>query len=528
MSASIWNPSTYPRFDTLAYLRQDATVEEWQNALDNYYFIFAYPEAVYTFTNELRVPAGRTIFLQKATVQFNVVGNLYGFFVENDVTITNGKISHINTTDEPGVNGSFRSCVTVGSFNAGPGVGRKGVLLDRLELTTVRPDGQCVSYYADSCFLEIIRCTVTNLGTAKNGIAAHWSLETGTPADGTRHPSMIKIIQNKFVDFVVGVYTSAAYNIAIEQNKFVDCETGINLYRGDYSNVYPIQGDADLIAKNFSVKFNTILNASIGIEVDGVEGIPAAQDIVEAEITWNSIIGSSTGVSTDKAIAIRGCADLGIYHNTFKNYAGYGIDINGTAKNIKIKYNKFSTCGQAAVWSRDGDLIDFVVIAENQFFLNAADNAASDKPHIRICSTATNWSVYGNKFGAVGETATVSVLMTPGHLNTALYDNHTAYLAAGYAYRTSGATSLSTTASSRMDFRNNTAAVGIIVYDGSPCSEIFGPLANLKVYNDAAPGVGTWSVGDRVERVTRTVGQPKAWSCTVAGTPGTWVSEGNL
>ena len=44
----------------------------------------------------------------------------------------------------------------------------------------------------------------------------------------------------------------------------------------------------------------------------------------------------------------------------------------------------------------------------------------------------------------------------------------------------------------------------------------------------AAPTTGTWKLGDRVVNVAPTVGQPKAWVCTVAGAPGTWVSEGNL
>lgn len=37
-----------------------------------------------------------------------------------------------------------------------------------------------------------------------------------------------------------------------------------------------------------------------------------------------------------------------------------------------------------------------------------------------------------------------------------------------------------------------------------------------------------WNVGDRAIFDVPAVGQPKAWVCTVAGTPGTWVSEGNL
>lgn len=44
----------------------------------------------------------------------------------------------------------------------------------------------------------------------------------------------------------------------------------------------------------------------------------------------------------------------------------------------------------------------------------------------------------------------------------------------------------------------------------------------------AAPTAGTWPVGAIVKNSAPAVGQPKGWVCTVAGTPGTWVSEGNL
>jgi hypothetical protein len=37
-----------------------------------------------------------------------------------------------------------------------------------------------------------------------------------------------------------------------------------------------------------------------------------------------------------------------------------------------------------------------------------------------------------------------------------------------------------------------------------------------------------WRAGDRALREVPATGQPKAWVCTVSGTPGTWVSEGNL
>lgn len=50
----------------------------------------------------------------------------------------------------------------------------------------------------------------------------------------------------------------------------------------------------------------------------------------------------------------------------------------------------------------------------------------------------------------------------------------------------------------------------------------------IELNGAAAPGVGTWAIGDRVNQTVPVVGQPKGWRCTVAGAPGTWVSEGNL
>lgn len=53
---------------------------------------------------------------------------------------------------------------------------------------------------------------------------------------------------------------------------------------------------------------------------------------------------------------------------------------------------------------------------------------------------------------------------------------------------------------------------------------------NIIMLGTAAPTSTrmSWSVGDRVINSAPAVGQPKGWICTVAGSPGTWVSEGNL
>jgi hypothetical protein len=89
------------------------------------------------------------------------------------------------------------------------------------------------------------------------------------------------------------------------------------------------------------------------------------------------------------------------------------------------------------------------------------------------------------------------------------------------------------------------AAMRLRIYAGTGLTEVtkglrvvgdalFPPKTDLTAqsagiyYGTAAPASGTFTIGSRVLNSTPAVGQPKGWICTVSGTPGTWVSEGNL
>lgn len=56
----------------------------------------------------------------------------------------------------------------------------------------------------------------------------------------------------------------------------------------------------------------------------------------------------------------------------------------------------------------------------------------------------------------------------------------------------------------------------------------FGFGAHSIFWGTEPPTKGTWAQGDRGFNTSATIGHPKGWVCTVGGTPGTWVSEGNL
>ena len=68
------------------------------------------------------------------------------------------------------------------------------------------------------------------------------------------------------------------------------------------------------------------------------------------------------------------------------------------------------------------------------------------------------------------------------------------------------------------------------IWIGSKLPKVIYPTYpnNVITYASAAPTSGSWNRGDRVLHSVPAVGSPKGWICTVAGTPGTWVSEGNL
>lgn len=65
-------------------------------------------------------------------------------------------------------------------------------------------------------------------------------------------------------------------------------------------------------------------------------------------------------------------------------------------------------------------------------------------------------------------------------------------------------------------------------------NRVNGNIANTSVggvyerFGDAVPAAGSAIIGDRIEKLTATVGQPKGWRCTGGGSPGTFTSEGNL
>lgn len=108
---------------------------------------------------------------------------------------------------------------------------------------------------------------------------------------------------------------------------------------------------------------------------------------------------------------------------------------------------------------------------------------------------------------------------------TLAFDNLTAYINDSTIFA-----NCSATGTGHILFNNSHVIGALASGDGNSNmiqidSTFTGAVANAY---KTSPSKSTWVIGQRHVNPVPVVGQPKAFVCTVSGTPGTWVSEGNL
>lgn len=117
-----------------------------------------------------------------------------------------------------------------------------------------------------------------------------------------------------------------------------------------------------------------------------------------------------------------------------------------------------------------------------------------------------NSGTYCIQATASSQTIVLGTLLSPGS------GTHTIYALA------SGAKILWYDTAGQRIFQGAASAVG----------DIPGLVPILPYFAAVVPSTGAHFAGEKVFNSAPAVGSPKGWVCTVSGTPGTWVSEGNL
>lgn len=254
-----------------------------------------------------------------------------------------------------------------------------------------------------------------------------------------------------------------------------------------------------------------------------------------------------------KVVAIRASNANGgvIANNIIKGSTGNGIELTNSLDDQLVSNNQISDCVNAGIyitsvnngglsvidaniideaaadgygiWHRGSAVVDQSVITNNSI---RGAKAGTGKSGIRFEGQGITGRVAQNRIDNFDSGINVQSEALANRLgDTCVFDgNEISNSTAGFRFL-----------SSLTDFGFYTnfvyAGNGTNVVDEYSRNTVLPAVSVSPVklfYRNAQPAAGTWAVGDRVINNTPTVGQPKSWVCTVAGTPGTWVSEGNL
>jgi hypothetical protein len=191
-----------------------------------------------------------------------------------------------------------------------------------------------------------------------------------------------------------------------------------------------------------------------------------------------------------------------------------GVDENRAGKSNNNTFDgvKFTRNNLAAGTGRT-DSCSILFSSSNNKAINCNFGQYSQETayiHVSVETTARNTEITGNKFLGV--------------VNT------------GFALR-NGAAGNVEDHDTRTLFADNTIDSSVTplykVSGGTPpiARKWLNPIQNtenVRWSNNFAPTAGTHSQGDEVDQSSPAVGSPIGWTCTVSGTPGTWVAWANL
>jgi hypothetical protein len=296
------------------------------------------------------------------------------------------------------------------------------------------------------------------------------------------------LICENYSESIIGAHGSCQ-NVEI-------CNNFLRFVAGTQLGVYII-----INGKNFNVHHNTIVSEVVGV-IDPSSAAIKCLDLSEhITIESNNIFDMQYGIKADET--------ANIVRNNFKfknnkmiNVA-YGIYMKNFS-NAEIVDNRIIATNHG-IWLTPTQS-DFLNISNNYIEYGSSGTGNGARLENVSGGTVDKLIVMNNKLKIISSSASDGVRIFLGYISLLGTNNKF-----NNAAKTSAILLTSDTSTDMVKrVQNNN--------DGD----------NVVVYATATPTTGTWLKGDRVVNSSPAVGSPKAWVCTVAGTPGTWVSEGNL
>jgi hypothetical protein len=289
-------------------------------------------------------------------------------------------------------------------------------------------------------------------------------------------------------------------------------QSGYELITGNtvtnFQNTAIITGSITVVAATLSGQISVVTNNFI--QNSNGAGICLTTNSTSVEVSNNSLVAN---VSYDIVVIanpartdIAGHTITGnrIFRNINSTAPSIYIDTQSSIKTLSVKNNDIQ--GFEAATVRDAN--SGIYIRQIPSFTTPVTEIVGNK--IRNFY----YGVYGSTY------------YNGGRMASLIYENNL-FQDCSVGFALSSTTNTNTAPLVNNQFVNVTSPVSSPI--GFAVGYIVQRLGDTFIrQSTASPTLGSWAVGDRSMNSTPAVGQPKAWVCTVAGTPGTWVSEGNL
>jgi hypothetical protein len=496
------------------------------------------PGKRYKTTAAIVMGAKTTLLMNGSTIDFVISGATQCLLPVSGCSVLNGIVR--NSGSSPSGAGQFQAPICIGNY--GVGTGYRNILLQNLTIVSNRPDGNGI--FVTGASDNIVIDQIYGAGDATTGafICVHWG-GADAPASGTYHPNNIRISNVTCGAYTYTgaeiVYLAAAINVEVSNVRVSEVQKSVvTVYAGDYGLYYATTNVKDIGFSGIYVRNcrsdNSITNGVIvdmqapfapGTPIYDVSGL-----VIDGCSTYGKTpasAGSGFVISNAYGVKLRDCK--AIRHNT-------GVATGANVERLVVDGGAYFANYNQGVYLNNGTVNPKSCTVRNAATYGNGTSAASAAAASGIFVGNGSYHVIENNVsGAVGEvTQLYGVRVDNSCRDVAVQNNYCAGLKnGGVAFSMGNSTNWVTRV-----FKGNVseAISGGQVYDGPNPIVIDNnnrgnTLPNNKSYalfGTAAPSAGTWAVGDRVQQSTPIVGNPKGWVCTVAGTPGTWVSEGNL
>lgn len=332
-------------------------------------------------------------------------------------------------------------------------------------------------------------------------------------------------------------------------------QTGI-YYQGAAASADGVQIIGNQCTSNGINALEPALASGIYVATQG-EGDLIANNLVEDFSESLEYGGAGIKIAPAALSAVSTFAHTLISNNVIRSSAGHGILLTSYAINCEIQGNAvFGSARSDICWVPIAGVVD---VGSHTIKNNRVERATTTKPAIELDFQSSTGRVYVTGNNLVGlsylvNSADNSGIKWVGNPPITIADNaiynfyHGVYQASyltGRAFSqqiidrntfnlcTNGIMIAGTTTAPVLPVQDNIFLSCVTKASGAALGTDVVYIAQRfgdKIYRQATavPTVGTWAIGDYAQQATPVVGQPKGWLCTVAGNPGTWVSEGNL